>query len=157
MGISILFFLLGMVLMGIGVWILLPRMMMITHKSKHNYETTLTNLTNEINATGTWRATTEFDFQKNIHEDGLEQIEKVGSLAVCHPKYASLILSEAPNRKVTSIMPLKIGIFEDKNNNVYVSELNIKMMGMMFGGTIAKVMNAAGKDIKKVISSAIKN
>jgi hypothetical protein len=53
-------------------------------------------------------------------------------------------------------MPLKLGIFEKENGQVYVSELNIGLMGMMFGGTIAKVMSVAGKDVKEIIVSATK-
>jgi hypothetical protein len=57
---------------------------------------------------------------------------------------------------VTAIMPLTIGVFEDKNNHVYISELNARLMGMMFGGAIAKVMGIAGKDVIGMIVSAIK-
>jgi len=51
-------------------------------------------------------------------------------------------------------MPLKLGVFEKKNGQVYVSELNIGLMGIMFGGTIAKVMLVAGKDMKEIIVKA---
>jgi len=157
MGTSILLIALGMIIMGICVWIMMPKMMMITHKSEIDFEKTIANLINEINSTGDWKVTQEFDFQKNIQEAGLADIEKVGSIAICNPRYASIILSEVTNRKVTSIMPLTIGVFQDKNKNVYISELNIKLMGLMFGGTIAKVMSIAGKDVKNIILSAIKN
>ena len=53
-------------------------------------------------------------------------------------------------------MPLTIGVYEDKSGQVYVSELNIGMMGKMFGGTIAKVMNVAGVDVKQIIVESIK-
>lgn len=146
----------GMVLMGISVWIMMPKMMLTTYKSERDFESTLDMLKKEIEAAGEWKIAAEFDFQKNIQDGGHEEIEKVGSIAICNPKYASQVLSEVPNRKVTSIMPLTIGIYKDKKNNVYVSEMNISIMGMMFGGTIAKVMNIAGKDVKKIILSAIK-
>jgi uncharacterized protein (DUF302 family) len=157
MGISILYFVFGMILMGVCIWLIMPKMMMTTHKSENNFEQTLMKLRDQINVTGDWKVTKEFDFQKNIQDAGLEKIEKVGSVAICNPKYASLILSEEPNRKVTSIMPLTIGVYENKDNDVFISELNIRLMGMMFGGTIAKVMSIAGRDVKNIIISATRN
>ena len=156
MGTAILFIGLGMLLMGCMVWIMMPKMMLTSYKSENNIEETVDKLKVAINAAENWKVTGEFDFQKNIHDAGHDKIEKVGSFAICNPKYASMILAEEPNRKVTSIMPLKIGIYQKKNGDVYVSELNIGLMGMMFGGTIAKVMAIAGKDVKKIIVAATK-
>jgi hypothetical protein len=38
---------------------------------------------------------------------------------------------------------------------VYVSQLDVGLMGMMFGGTIAEVMGVAGKDLSAVIAAAV--
>lgn len=50
-------------------------------------------------------------------------------------------------------MPLAIGVYEDKKGQVYVSQLNVGLMGKMFGGTIAEVMAMAGKDLNEVVAS----
>jgi len=145
-----------MLLMGITFWIMMPKMMLTTYKSKFTYEETIKKLTIAIDLKDDWKVTKEFDFQKNIIDAGYDKIKRVGSFALCNPKYASMILTEEQNRKVTSIMPLKLGVFEKKNGQIYVSELNIGLMGMMFGGTIAKVMSVAGKDVKEIIVSVMK-
>jgi len=36
-------------------------------------------------------------------------------------------------------MPLSIGVYEDGKGQVYISQLDVGLMGMMFGGTIAEV------------------
>ncbi len=154
MGTTILFIALGMLIMGVGVWIMMPKMMLTTYKSKSDFNETVDKLIAAINSKGDWKVTKEFDFQKNIHDAGHNKIEHVGSIAICNPKYASMILSEEPNRKVTAIMPITLGVFENKTGQVFISELNIGMMGMMFGGTITKVMKIAGKDVKEIIGEA---
>ncbi len=151
---TILYIVIGMLLMGVGVWIMMPKMMLTTYKSKSDFEKTVENLKAAIEAKGDWKFTKEFDFQKNIHNAGHDKIEKVGSIAICNPKYASMILSEEQNRKVTAIMPITLGVFENKTGQVFISELNIGMMGMMFGGTIARVMKIAGKDVTEIINTA---
>jgi hypothetical protein len=50
-------------------------------------------------------------------------------------------------------MPLALGVYQDKHGQVYVSQLNVGLVGMMFGGTIAEVMGMAGKDISKVVET----
>jgi uncharacterized protein (DUF302 family) len=67
--------------------------------------------------------------------------------------YASKILANDADRGVTAFMPLGIGVYEDRQGNVYVSQLNVGLMGMMFGGTISEVMGMAGKDINEVVAS----
>ena len=154
MGITILYIVIGMVLMGVGVWIMIPEMMLTTYKSKSDFNETVEKLIAAIKSKGDWKVTKEFDFQKNIHDAGHDKIEHVGSIAICHPKYASMILSEEQNRKVTAIMPITLGVFENKNGEVFVSEMNVGLMGIMFGGTIAKVMKLAGNDTKEIIGEA---
>ena len=154
MGTTILFIVIGMLLMGVGVWIMMPKMMLATYKSKSDFNETVDKLIAAINSKGDWKVTKEFDFQKNIHDAGHEKIEKVGSIAICNPGYASTILSEEPNRKVTAMMPITLGVFEDVKGQVFISEMNISLMGMMFGGTIARVMKLAGNDTKEIISEA---
>ncbi len=154
MGTTILYIVIGMLLMGVGVWIMMPKMMLTTYKSKSDFNETVEKLIAAIKSKGDWKVTKEFDFQKNIHDAGHDKIEKVGSIAICNPKYASMILSEEPNRKVTAIMPITLGVFENKTGQVFISELNIGMMGMIFGGTIARVMKIAGKDVTEIINTA---
>jgi uncharacterized protein (DUF302 family) len=91
------------------------------------------------------------DYQKSTAAFGT--MERVGSVNICNPRYASRILAKDVDRGVTAFMPLSIGVYEDKEGQVYVSQLNIGLMGMMFGGTISDVMGMAGNDIEEVIAS----
>ena len=127
--------------------------MLIQHKSSLNYDETVATLSEAINNKPNWKVLSVSDFQENVQQAGHGNIERTGSVPLCNPLYAARILSDESNRKVTAFMPLNIGVYEDAKGEVYVSELNVGMMGMMFGGTIAEVMADAGKDIKDVISS----
>ena len=50
-------------------------------------------------------------------------------------------------------MPLELGVYENKKGQVFVSQLNVRLMGMMFGGKISEVMRKAGKDLSEVVES----
>ncbi|MDP3033124.1 MAG: DUF302 domain-containing protein, partial [Rhodocyclaceae bacterium] len=82
-------------------------------------------------------------------------LERVGSVTICNPRYASRILANDTDRGVTAFMPLGIGVYEDKAGQVYVSQLNVGLLGMMFGGTIADVMGSVGKELDGAVASVV--
>ena len=151
----VVWMLMGMVLMGIIVWFTMPSLMLIEHKSSQNYVDTVSSLNEAIGKKENWKVPKVFDYQENIVDAGHGPIERVGTVTLCNPLYASRILEDDANRKVTPLMPLGIGVYEDKEGNVIVSELNVELLGMMFGGTIAEIMGMAGQDIKEIISVVV--
>jgi uncharacterized protein (DUF302 family) len=151
---AILWMLGGMVIMGAAIWIVMPSMMLVVHESPLGYAETVTALNAAIDSRPGWKALETYDFRRNIDDAGHGPIDKVGSVALCNPLYAARILSDDDNKKVTAFMPLGIGVYQDEHGSVYVSELNVALLGMMFGGTIAEVMADAGNDISEVIALA---
>ena len=141
----------GMALMGLIVWFTMPSLMLIKHQSSKSYDDTVVALSESLNKKQDWKVLKVHDYQKATAEFG--SIERTGSLNVCNPRYASKILANDVDRGVTAFMPLAIGVYEDKAGQVYVSQLNVGLLGMMFGGTIAEVMGQAGADISEVIES----
>ena len=143
--------LVGMALMGLIVWFTMPSLMLIKHKSNRSYDDTVAILSEALKKQQDWRVLTINDYQKSTAAFGA--MERVGSMNVCNPRYASKILADDANRSVTAFMPLAIGVYEDKKGQVFVSQLNVGVMGLMFGGTIADVMGMAGKDLNEVVAS----
>lgn len=143
--------LVGMVLMGAIVWFTMPSLMLIKHKSNRSYDDTVAVLSETLKKKQDWRVLTINDYQKSTAAFGA--MERVGSINICNPRYASKILANDADRGVTAFMPLALGVYEDKKGQVYVSQLNVGLMGMMFGGTIADVMGMAGNDLNEVVES----
>ena len=148
---AVVWVLVGMALMGLIVWFTMPSLMLVKRKSNRNYEDTISALTEALKNKQDWVVKVVNDYQKSTSNFG--PIERVGSMNICNPRYASKILANDADRGVTAFMPLALGVYEDKQGQVYVSQLNVGLMGMMFGGTIAEVMGMAGKDISKVVET----
>ena len=140
----------GMLLMGIIVWLTLPSLMLVKHKSNLSYGDTVAALSEALEQKQDWRVLTVNDYQKSTADFGA--MERVGSLNICNPRYASQILANDGDRGVTAFMPLALGVYEDKQGQVYISQLNVGLLGMMFGGTIADVMGMAGNDLNEVVA-----
>jgi uncharacterized protein (DUF302 family) len=143
--------LIGMLFMGLIVWFSMPSLMLVKHKSNRSYDDTLSILSEGFPKKQDWHLLNITDYQANTASFGA--MERVCSMNVCNPRYAWQILSDDANRGVTAFMPLAVGVYEDKKKQVFISQLNVRLLGMMFGGTIAKVMNIAGVDLNEVIAS----
>ena len=143
--------LVGIVIMGLMVWFTMPKLMLIKRKSNRKYEDTVAILSEGFKKKQDWRILKVNDYQESTAPFGA--IERVCSVNVCNPRSALKILADDANRGVTAIMPLAIGVYEDKKGQVFVSQLNVKLLGKMFGGTIAEVMGGAGTALDEVIAS----
>ena len=152
---AVVWVLVGMVLMGIIVWFTMPSLMLIKHKSKLSYDETVTILSDTLKKKQDWKVLGVNDYQKSTADFGA--LDRVGSVTICNPRYASKILANDADRGVTAFMPLGLGDYEDKKGQVFVSQLNVGLLGMMFGGTISDVMGVAGKDLNQVVASVAAN
>jgi len=148
---SIVWVLVGMALMGLIVWFTMPLLMLVKHKSKLSYDETVTALSETLMKKQDWHVLSVNDFQKSTKD--FVTLERVGSIDICNPRYVSKILADDKNRGVTAFMPLDFGVYEDKKGQVFISKLNIWLLGKMFGGTISEVMGTAGKDLSEVVNS----
>lgn len=145
----VIWIMIGMILMGLIVWFTMPFLMLIKNRSKLNYIETVNAITGNLTKKKDWQVKLVNDYQKST--ESFAKIERVGSITICNPRLASKILSEEKNRGVTGIMPLAIGVYEDRKGQVFVSKLNVGLLGKMFGGTISEVMGAAGKEINEIV------
>jgi len=147
----LLCFIAGMVLMGLIVWFAMPFLMLTKLRSKLTYDETISLLGETLKKKQDWKVLTVNDYKKST--EAFVTLERVGSVNICNPRYSSKILADDKNRGVTAFMPLGIGVYEDRKRQVFVSKLNIGLLGKMFGGTISEVMGDAGKDLSEVVNS----
>jgi uncharacterized protein (DUF302 family) len=147
----------GFLLMGIIVWVAMPPMMINVHKSQYSFDETVAAVEKAVAAQGGWKVSKVFDIQKNIVDAGYQDMTKVKIVTLCNPHYANRILSNDKDKVVATMMPLGIGVYETKDGSVYMSEMNVGLMGMIFGGTIAEVMGDASTDIARVMAAVAVN
>jgi uncharacterized protein (DUF302 family) len=94
-----------------------------------------------------------FDIRQNIVDAGYPNMTRVKIVTLCNPHYAKRILTNDKDKVVSTMMPLGIGVYETRDGSVYMSEMNVGLVGMMFGGTIANVMGDASTDIAKMMDA----
>ena len=146
----------GFIVMGILVWNIMPKMMLNVHKSSLDFDSTVTKLNEKAEEFG-WHVPKIYDIQQSLISADHEDMTRLKILSLCKPDYAYKILMEDGNKKVSAIMPCRIGVYETSAGEVYVSEMNIGLMSKMFGGTIEEVMSLAAEEENNMIVSVKDN
>jgi uncharacterized protein (DUF302 family) len=146
----------GIIIMSIAVFVAMPKMMINVHESSLGFEETVAALEKAVAEQPGWKVPKVFDIQKNIIDAKLGPMTRVKIVTLCNPKYAKTILTDDRDKMVSTMMPLGIGVYETTDGRILLSDMNIGLMGMMFGGTIAEVMSDASEDIKAIIGKVAK-
>ncbi len=149
-------FAIGIIVMGIMVWTMMPGMMLVEHKSKLGFEETIHELSKAAIEHG-WAVPKVYDLQGNLKKEGYENATKMKILSICQPHHAYKILEHDENKKVTAMMPCRIGVYENSKGEVYITQMNIGLMSKMFGGTIESVMSDVAEEEHEMFKHIYEN
>ena len=124
----------------------LSNTMFVTHKSKFGFAETIQKIKENGETFGWYRPmiNNHYEMETNF---GLENPNRVATISMCIPRSAYEILKV--DKKLAVMMPLQINVFEEEGQ-VYITWMNIKMMGKMFGETVSKIREKAEEDLMEV-------
>ena len=92
---------------------------------------------------------------KAMAKSGVQMDNQVRIVELCNAKYAKDILTTNP--EVSTLMPCAWGVYKGKDGKVYISGMNMGLMGKMFGGNIARVMGeSVSQDEEKMLGGVIR-
>lgn len=134
----------GGVAVAVIVWLSIPGLMLNVYPSKFDFEQTVTAI-EQVYKKNNGRVPRVDDIQKNLASHGYANMTRVKILSVCQPGDAYKILNEDANKRVTAVMPCRIGVYEAKDGRTYVSVMNVGLMGKLFGGTISEAMDGVAE------------
>lgn len=118
---------------------LMPKMMIVTHESRFtDVDQTVAALKEAITKEG-WRSPGVRDISGTINKEGLLFETPIRIVELCKAEYAKDVLTTNP--EVSTLMPCAWGVYKGKDGKVYISGMNMGLMGKIFGGNIAKVMS----------------
>ena len=145
----------GSVLVGIIVWLSMPSMMIVVHQSRYDtIEETCNRLKASIEANG-WKTPAIRNMNEAMAKHGVQMDKQVRIVELCNAKYAKDVLMTNP--EVSTLMPCAWGVYQGNDGKIYISGMNMGLMGKMFGGNIAKVMGGAvSKDEEQILKGVVR-
>jgi uncharacterized protein (DUF302 family) len=145
----------GVLLTGIVAWQVMPDMMLEVQQSPYDsVEETCDHLAAAIEADEGWANQSIRDMNASMAKHGVELDRPVRVVELCNAYHAKTVLDSNP--EVSTMMPCAWGVYEGEDGNVYVSGMNMGLMGQLFGGTIAEVMGGVvAEEEEKMLDKAL--
>jgi uncharacterized protein (DUF302 family) len=142
----------GIVMSAVAVWIIMPRKMLVVHRSRHHdVDTTCEALKRAIEETG-WSCPGIRDMTDSMRKAGVDHGAEIRIVELCRADYADKVLRSHP--RVATLMPCAFGVHKGTDGRVYISGMNTGLMGKMFGGVIAEVMGTSvARDERRILAA----
>ena len=109
--------------------------------SKYGMDETVQKLAQDI-AAHNWKVTQQYSLDKGAAKLGM-QIRPVVVIELGSPAHSAKILENGEYGPTKVMMPARIAVYEKENGEVYISQLNLSLLGAMFVGVVKEVMAGA--------------
>lgn len=133
------------------VWFTMPKMMLHEVRSGLSFDDTVAGIEQAAIKAG-WEVPKVYDLQASLSKAGKTDVSRMKVISMCQPDHADTILAEEKNRRVTAMMPCRIGVYEGDDGQVLMTQMNIGLMSRMFGGTIERVMRQVAAEEKTILA-----
>ena len=147
-------FVAGIVVIGLGGWMMMPSMMFTKESApsawkKPSRASSTTSRTAELKANG-WALSGLRNPAKAVQNDG-GNVLPVMMIEACSTKYSGPILKEDTVRFLSILMPCKISVYKKNDGKVYIGTMNAGLMGKMFGPMVGEIMGHVAEDQEKFL------
>lgn len=148
-------FIVGMIVLAVIVWKIMPKLMLIDRESSLSFEETVEKMQEGAKKIG-WNVPHVYNMKQSFEKAGNENVEKMQVISLGHAKHAYAIVKHDKDKNILSMMPYRLGVYEDKNGKVHFCGANMGIMSKMFGGNIDKVMGASAKELDTLFDKIAK-
>jgi len=132
-------FLVGVILLGVSGWLMMPGMMLKEYQSPFGVEETTERIKQKATAEG-WVVASVSALDSSVKKHGGGDLPPVRLINICQAHHAFEILKEDENKVVSVMMPCTISVYQKADGKTYIGTMNAALLGKMFGGTVARVM-----------------
>lgn len=152
--------LLGGVLIGalaaVAAMVVVMRSRMIqVIASPLDFDDTLKALDRGVEAAEGWSSPGRRDLNAMMRKNGVEFTPRVTLVEVCKATYAKEVLRD--DRRMATLMPCALAVYEDDAGKVWISKMNTGLMGRVFGGTVGRVMGGLVSKEETTILSGVED
>jgi uncharacterized protein (DUF302 family) len=146
-------FVVGMVVVGVAGWNMMPGMMLEERLSPYSMEKTVSTIKENALAEG-WVVPSIKPLHKSVKKHGGGDVLPVMLVNLCQAHHAAKMLGDDTARVVSVFMPCTISVYKKADGKVYISSMNAALLGKMFGGIVSVVMGEVSVDQQKFIAFA---
>ncbi len=146
-------FIAGAVVVAAIVFYSLPGLMIKEIPSPYSFDETLEKIEANAKAEG-WKVpkTWKVNFQKNLLKVVKIDIGPNKLIKMCEPKAAADILIHDELKRLSVMMPCTIGIYEKSDGKTYITIMNMKILGLLFGDVVDGITNELAPQMERMVT-----
>ena len=131
----------------------LPDLMIKEIPSPYSFEETLEKIEVNAKAEG-WKVPKKWkiDFQKNLKYVTKVDIGPNKLLKMCEPQAAVDILIHDELKRLSVMMPCTIGVYEKSDGKTYITIMNMKILGLLFGDVVDGITTELAPQMEKMVT-----
>ena len=138
---------------GLAFKVAAPTMFFKEVSVPYDFDKTVRILQTRINKQEGWHVTAVIDQQKEVLDNGGEDVGKVKIIKFCNGKLSGIMLSHDSSKFMAAKMPLSIAVYEKSDGRVTIGLMNGYIMARLFAGTQeGKIMEEVVKDMEEILS-----
>ncbi len=146
-------FVVGVALLGVVGWNAMPGMMLQEVQSPYEVDETIARIKQNALDAG-WVVPSVKPLHKSIAKHGGGEVLPVWLINLCQANHAANILKVDGDRKLSVMMPCTITVFKKADGKTYIGYMNAGLLGAMFGGNVADVMETVSAQQQSFIAFA---
>lgn len=131
----------------------MPGLMVKEIPSPYSFEKTLEKIEANAKAEG-WKVPKSWkvNFQKNLLKVVKIDIGPNKLLKMCEPKAAADILIHDELKRLSVMMPCTIGAYEKSDGKTYITIMNMRMLGLMFGDVVDDITSELAPQMERMVT-----
>lgn len=143
----------GALLAGLVMWKRAAGMMLMEDPSTMNFADTVRTIQEQAEAHG-WKLPKIHEISNTVNEAGYDVLP-VTVIELCKADIAGRVLADDAGRRVASMMPCRVAVYETSGGDVVVSRMNSPLMSRMFGGIVQEAMTEAAVGNEELLASVL--
>ena len=131
----------------------LPGLMVKEIPSPYSFEETMEKIEVNAKAEG-WKVPKKWkiDFQKNLKYVTKVDIGPNKLLKMCEPQAAVDILIHDELKRLSVMMPCTIGVYEKSDGKTYITIMNMRILGLLFGDVVDEITAELAPQMEKMVT-----
>ena len=144
---------LGLFVTGLAFKVAAPTMFFKEVSVPHDFDKTVRILQTRINNQEGWHVTDVIDQQKEVLDNGGEDVGKVKIIKFCNGKLSGIMLNDDGSKFMAAKMPLSIAVYEKSDGRVTIGLMNGYIMARLFAGTReGEIMEDVVTDMEEIMN-----
>jgi uncharacterized protein (DUF302 family) len=150
---ALLSFIAGAAVVAVIGFYSLPGLMIKEIPSPYSFDETLVKIEANAKSLG-WKVpkTWKVNFQKNLLKVVKIDIGPNKLLKMCEPKAAADILIHDELKRLSVMMPCTIGVYEKSDGKTYITIMNMKILGLVFGDVVGDITDELAPQMEKMVN-----